>query len=102
MDAIPAPRELRAAARVCVVLAYAVGLVGVGAGVFLLRDGAVATAVVMWTSTFALGAALMGIALVLRALGAVLITISQLRGDSPVPRAPDGAEPQTPPIWRGR
>ena len=100
MDAIPTPRELRTAARACVLLAYVVGLVGVAAGVFVLREGEIATAVVMWTSTFALGTALMGIALVLRALVAVLARIAQLRGEIPPVRDPDAAEP--PPVWPGR
>ncbi len=97
MDTIPTPRELRTAARACVALAYLVGLVGAGAGAFLLHDGAIASAVVVWASTFGLGAALTGIALVLRAMVGVLARIAQLWGA----QRPDPEAPETRTVWPG-
>lgn len=99
MEPIPSPRELRSAARACTALAYMVGLVGIGAGSLLVRDGAVLNAAVVWTSTFALGAVLVGLALVLRALTAVLAHLLQLRERT---AAPPSAVEDSGPVWPQR
>ena len=81
MDRIPSPRELQIAARACVLLAYAVGLGGVAAGTWLLRGGEVAMAIVLWLVTFAVGACLMGISLLIRALTGVTAQLNRLQSD---------------------
>lgn len=81
MDRIPAARDLQIAARACVLLAYAVGLGGVAAGTWMLRDGEVALAIVLWLVTFAMGAALMGISLLIRALSGILAQLGRLQSD---------------------
>ncbi len=99
MDRIPSPRELQIAARACVLLAYAVGLGGVAAGTWLLREGDLAMAIVLWLVTFAVGAALMGISLLLRALTGITARLDQVRADVQVlaaDRARSGPAPGAP------
>lgn len=83
MDHIPTPRELTVAARACVFMAYAAGLAGVAAGAIVLREGELAFAVILWTVTFAVGAVLMGVSLLVRAVSGlsaqVLRMASELR-----------------------
>lgn len=79
MDRIPTASQLQIAARACVLLAYTVGLGGVAAGTWLLREGDLAMAVVLWLVTFAVGACLMGISLLLRAVTGVTARLDQLR-----------------------
>lgn len=81
MDRIPTPQQLQIAARACVLMAYALGLGGVAGGTWLLRDGDVAMAIVLWLVTFAVGAALMGTALLIRALGGVGAQLTRLESD---------------------
>jgi hypothetical protein len=81
MDRIPTPRELQVAARACVLLAYAAGLGGVAAGTWLLRSGEWPMAIVLWLITFAVGAALMGISLLIRALSGLGAQLTRLESD---------------------
>jgi hypothetical protein len=78
MDHVPTPKELRSAARACTVLAYAAGLAGVAAGTLVLRDGDLAFAIILWTITFAVGAALMGVAVVVRAVAGLIGQVDRL------------------------
>jgi hypothetical protein len=81
MEHVPSPRELRTAARACVVLAYAAGLAGVAAGTLVLRDGDLAFAIILWTVTFAIGASLMGVAVVIRAVAGLVTQVTRLESD---------------------
>lgn len=81
MDRIPNPRELQIAARACVLLAYATGLGGIAAGTWLLREGDWPMAIVLWLVTFAVGAALMGISLLIRALSGIAAQLARLESD---------------------
>jgi hypothetical protein len=81
MDHVPSPKELRGAARACTVLAYAAGLAGVAAGTLVLRDGDLPFAIILWTITFAVGAALMGVAVVIRAVAGLSIQVTRLETD---------------------
>jgi hypothetical protein len=81
MDRLPTPRELRIAARACVLLAYATGLGGVAAGTWLLRAGDWPMAIVLWLVTFAVGATLMGMSLLIRALSGVTAQLARLESD---------------------
>jgi hypothetical protein len=78
MDHIPSPRELRGAARACTFLAYTAGLAGVAAGTLMLREGDLAFAVILWTTTFAVGAALMGVSVLVRAVSGVSTQLTRL------------------------
>ncbi len=62
-------------------LAYVAGLGGIAGGTFLLRDGEIAMAIVLWLVTFAVGATLMGIALLIRALSGVSLQLTRLEAD---------------------
>jgi hypothetical protein len=100
MDHVPAPRELRGAARACMVLAYAAGLAGVAAGTLVLRDGDLAFAVILWTITFAVGAALMGVAVLVRAVAGLSAQIHRIESDVRVlvgDRFREGTTDTTPP-----
>jgi hypothetical protein len=106
MDHVPSPKELRGAARACTVLAYAAGLAGVAAGTLLLRGGDLPFAIILWVITFAVGAALMGVAVVVRAVAGLSTQITRMESDLRVviadrnrdrPLAPD---PDRDP-WRG-
>lgn len=81
MDHIPNPKELRGAARACTVLAYAAGLAGVAAGTLMLRAGDLPFAIILWTITFAVGAALMGVAVVIRAVAGLIVQVDRLESD---------------------
>jgi hypothetical protein len=81
MDHLPSPKELRGAARACTVLAYAAGLAGVAAGTLVLRDGDLAFAIILWTITFAVGAALMGVAVVIRAVAGLVTQVTRMETD---------------------
>lgn len=78
MDELPTAKDLRIAARGASILAYAAGLAGVAAGTLLLRDGALAMAVLLWIVTFAVGATLMGIATLVRAMAGVTARLQKL------------------------
>lgn len=78
MDRIPSPRELTTAARACVIMAYTGGLAGVAAGTLLLRDGELAFAVIVWTLTFAVGATLMAVSVLIRAFAGVQARLERL------------------------
>ena len=81
MDHIPSPRELTVAARACVFMAYAAGLAGVAAGTIVLRDGELAFAVILWTITFAVGAVLMGVSLLIRAVSGLSAQVLRMEAD---------------------
>ncbi|MTV26261.1 hypothetical protein FTX61_12690 [Nitriliruptoraceae bacterium ZYF776] len=78
MDELPTAKDLRVAARGATIIAYAAGLAGVAAGTLMLRDGELAMAVLLWVVTFAVGATLMGIALVVRAMSGVTARLQAL------------------------
>jgi hypothetical protein len=86
MDHIPSPRELTVAARACVFMAYAAGLAGVAAGTIVLRDGELAFAIILWTITFAVGAVLMGVSLLIRALSGLSTQVRRMESDIQVLR----------------
>ena len=81
MDHLPSPKELRGAARACTVLAYAAGLAGVTGGTLMLRDGDLGFALILWTVTFAVGAALMGVAVLVRAVAGLSIQLTRMESD---------------------
>lgn len=81
MEHIPSVKELRSAARACTVMAYAAGLAGVAAGTLVLRDGDLAFAIILWVITFAVGAALMGVAVVVRAVAAMTAELRSISSD---------------------
>lgn len=81
MDDIPTATQLRSAARACLILAYAAGLAGVAAGTLVLREGDLAFAVILWVITFAVGASLMGVSLLIRALAGLTARVDQASAD---------------------
>lgn len=81
MEHVPNPKELRSAARACTVLAYASGLAGVAAGTLMLREGDLAFAVILWIITFAVGAALMGVAVLVRAVAGMSVQLTRMESD---------------------
>lgn len=81
MDDVPTTTQLRAAARACLILAYAAGLAGVAAGTLVLREGDLAFAVILWVITFAVGASLMGVSLLIRALAGLTARLEQTSTD---------------------
>ena len=81
MDDVPSPKELRGAARACIVLAYAAGLAGVTGGTLMLRDGELGFAIILWTVTFAVGAALMGVAVLVRAVAGLSVQVTRMESD---------------------
>lgn len=81
MDHVPSPRELRTAARACTFLAYAAGLAGVAGGTLLLRDGDLAFAIILWIITFAVGATLMGVSVLVRAVSGLVTTVTRLASE---------------------
>ena len=81
MDDIPTAGQLRTAARACLILAYAAGLAGVAAGTLILQDGELAFAVILWVITFAVGATLMGVSLLIRALAGLTARVDQASSD---------------------
>ncbi|MFA9445982.1 hypothetical protein [Egicoccus sp. AB-alg6-2] len=81
MEHIPSPKELRSAARACTFLAYAAGLAGVAGGTLMLRDDELAMALVLYTVTFAVGAALMGVAVLVRAVAGISTQLHRVESD---------------------
>ena len=81
MDDVPSPSQLRGAARACTLLAYAAGLAGVAAGTLMLREGDLAFAVILWVITFAVGAALMGISVLVRAMAGLAARLDHVGSD---------------------
>lgn len=81
MDDIPTATQLRTAARACLILAYAAGLAGVAAGTLVLRDGDLPFAIILWVVTFAVGASLMGVSLLIRALAGLTARVEQTSSD---------------------
>lgn len=81
MDDVPTPGQLRTAARACSILAYAAGLAGVAAGTLLLREEELAFAIILWVITFAVGAALMGIAVLVRAMAGLSARLEHAGAD---------------------
>jgi hypothetical protein len=62
------PAQPDVAARAATIIAYAVALVGTGGGTFSLRAGDIATALIVWTTSLAVAATLVGLATLLRAV----------------------------------
>ncbi|GGI09126.1 hypothetical protein [Egicoccus halophilus] len=81
MEHIPSPKELRTAARACTLLAYAAGLAGVAGGTLMLRDDELAMALVLYTVTFAVGAALMGVAVLVRSVAGLSLQLHRVESD---------------------
>lgn len=81
MDDVPSPDQLRGAARACTVLAYAAGLAGIAAGTLLLRDGDLPFAIILWVITFAVGAALMGVSVLVRAVAGLAARVDHVGSD---------------------
>ena len=81
MDDVPAPSQLRTAGRACTILAYAAGLAGIAGGTLVLREGDLAFAIILWVITFAVGAALMGVSLLIRALAGIAAQLSRMESD---------------------
>lgn len=81
MDPTPTVRDLAVAARATTVVAYAGGIAGVAAGAAVLRDGSIAIAVIVWTLTFAFGAAMMSVGVLLRALAAQTVRTEGIERD---------------------
>jgi hypothetical protein len=75
--------DLRRAARATAILAYGVGLAGAGGATLSLRQGDLATALLVLTTTLAVAATLVGVGRLLtevRALGARLAEIDRRLG----------------------
>lgn len=102
MDEPPTPEQLRTAARACIIMAYTVGVTGTAAGAILLRDGAAALAVIGWSLTFAVGACLMGVALLLRSFYSLAATMARLRRDLGEHESPAPGPPEPDPAPSGR
>lgn len=81
MDHIPSVKEMRTAARACLFLAYAAGLAGVAAGTLVLREGDLTFAIILWVITFAVGASLMGVSVLIRALSAMRTELERMGSD---------------------
>ena len=81
MDDVPGPAQLRGAARACSLLAYACGLAGVAGGALLLWEGSLAMAIVVWIVTFAVGACLMGVSLLIRAVAGLDARLQRLQSE---------------------
>lgn len=81
MDHTPSVKELRSAARACTVMAYAAGLAGVAAGTLVLREGDLAFAIILWVITFAVGASLMGVAVMVRAVAGMTAELRSVASD---------------------
>jgi hypothetical protein len=88
MDDSPTPQELRVAARGATIMAYAVGLAGVAVGTLALRDDDLATAVLLYVVTFGVGACLIGVATLVRAVQGLAarfdrleVSVSRLHSD---------------------
>jgi len=81
MDHIPSIKEMRTAARACLFLAYAAGLAGVAAGTLVLRAGDVVFAIIIWVITFAVGASLMGVSVLIRAMSAIRTDLERISSD---------------------
>jgi hypothetical protein len=81
MDHIPSVKEMRTAARACLFLAYAAGLAGVAAGTLVLREGDLAFAIIIWVITFAVGASLMGVSVLIRAMSAIRAEVERMNAD---------------------
>jgi hypothetical protein len=103
MDEIPTPKELRGAARAATIVAYAVGLAGVAVGTLALREDDLATAVLLYVVTFAVGACLIGVATLVRAMAGLSARLAKVDADvSALLRdRPFGGQPgPTPGDWR--
>jgi hypothetical protein len=87
MDPTPTLRDLAVAARATTLVAYAGGVAGVAAGAAVLRDGETALAVIVWTLTFAFGASMMSVGVLLRALAAQTVRTERIERDVATIRA---------------
>lgn len=73
-----ADRELAVAARAARIIAWAVAIVGTGGGTLALRDGDLGTALVVWTTSLAVAAVLVGTATLMRAVAALADRVTGL------------------------
>jgi hypothetical protein len=71
-------RELAVATRAARIMAWAVAVAGTGGGTLALRDGDLATALVVWTTTLAVAAVLVGTATLMRAVEALTARVGAL------------------------
>lgn len=78
VDAPPTSKDLRVAARGATLMAYVVGLVGVGTGTLALREDDVPTAILLYVVTFAVGASLIGLATLIRAFDGLAARFDRL------------------------
>lgn len=81
MDDVPTPKELRSAGRAATILAYAVGLAGVTVGTLALREDELATALLLYVVTFAVGACLIGVATLIRAVAGLTARLHKIDSD---------------------
>lgn len=81
MDHLPSIKEMRTAARACLFLSYAAGLAGITAGTLVLREGDLVFAIIIWVITFAVGASLMGVSVLIRAMSAMRTDLERLNAD---------------------
>jgi len=83
-DATPGPesgsadRELAVASRAARIIAWAVAIAGTGGGTLALRDGDLASALVVWTTTLAVAAVLVGTATLMRAVHVLAARVGAL------------------------
>lgn len=71
-------RELAVASRAARIMAYAVAVAGTGGGTLALRDGDVPAALVVWTTTLAVAAVLVGTATLMRAVRTLTLRVAAL------------------------
>lgn len=102
MDDVPTPRELRGAAGVARLLAYAAGAAGVVAGALLYRSGDTAFAIAVWVLTFGAGAVLMIAAFLLHGMVALLARLAAVESDVRVLVGRRGGDRGEPPPTGGR
>ena len=70
--------DATASSRAARIMAYAVAVAGTGGGTLALRDGDVPAALVVWTTTLAVAAVLVGTATLMRAVRALTDRVAAL------------------------
>ncbi len=73
-----AERELAVATRAARIIAWTVAVAGTTGGTLALRDGDVPTALLVWTSTLAVAAVLVGTATLMRSVGTLAARVASL------------------------
>lgn len=74
-------RELAVASRAARIMAYAVAIAGTSGGTLALRDGDVPAALIVWTTTLAVAAVLVGTATLMRAVRALSDRVGALESE---------------------